>query len=52
MVTPNKFAVPVNKLLPVKVAVPAVAVKLPLTSNTDEMLKLETVVTLPGTVRL
>ena len=51
-VTLNKFAVPFKILVPVKVAVPAEAVKLPLTSNTDDIVKLEAVVTLPGILKL
>lgn len=51
-VTLNKFAVPFKILVPVKVAVPAEAVKLPLISKTDEMVKFVEVVTLPGMVRL
>ena len=43
----NKFAVPDNKDVPVKVTIPAVAVKVPLTSNKLEMEKLEVVVMLP-----
>ena len=48
----NKFTVPFKILVPVKVAVPAEAVKLPLTSKTDDIVKLDEVLILPGILRL
>lgn len=46
-VTLNKFALPFNVLLPVNVAVPAVAVRLPLTSSEVLKVKDEVVVIFP-----
>lgn len=48
-VTLKRLAVPLSEEAPVKVAVPAVAVKLPLTSMANAMEKLTAVVTVPAT---
>ena len=51
-VTLYKLAVPLNKLVPVKVVVPAEAEKLPVTARTDVIVRFVEVLTLPETVRL
>ena len=50
-VTLYKLAVPFREAEPVKVAVPAAAIKLPLTSNANDTEKLEEVVIVPGTIK-